>query len=249
MGEIVLKMDKNSRFKNEEKLAYVLKQRKLRTKDIAKKLGVQESLISQIKSYYESSNKLRNIHIYAICFAYSIPIEIFEDKSIDTEEKINLLLNKEKKKDLKVFAYNQEILSKLKGLWYMYSYTSNPMLGEIWETETTFYDDYTVEDEHKNRGTLHIGKNQSVILKESNGSKNITTITFDNSRVFYGAFLFSRVSKSNSINKEMFNFGLCSRTRLEKEFVKEVLGEKDDVQLQVSYDILERIGLCIRADV
>ena len=247
MRESVLKIDKDDRFKNEEKLAYVLKQRKLRTKDIAKKLGVQESLISQIKSYYESSNKLRNIHIYAICFAYDIPIEIFEDKSIDTKIKIDGLLN-QKQKETTIFHHNSEILDKLVGVWYMYSYTSNPMLGEIWETKSNFYDDYSVEDEHKNRGNLYIGKHQSVILKESNGSKNITTITFDNSRVFYGAFLFSRISKSNSINKELFNFGLCSKKRLDKELVREVLGEKNEVQLQVSYDILERIGLCIRAD-
>ena len=235
--------------KNEGKLAYIIEKRKLVTKDIAKKLGVTSALIARIKNYEDKeTTKLRNMHLYAICFAYNIPIEIFENRSINTEEKINLLLNKEKKKELKVFTHNQEIFSKLKGVWYMYSYTSNPMLGEIWETETTFYDNYTVEDEHKNRGTLHIGKNQSVILKESNGSKNITTITFDNSRVFYGAFLFSRISKSNSINKEIFNFGLCSRTRLDKALVKEVLGEKDKVQLQIDYDILERIGLCIRAD-
>ena len=235
--------------KNEGKLAYVIKKRKLVTKDIAKKLGVTSPLISRIKNYEDNeTTKLRNMHLYAICFAYSIPIEIFENKSINTEEKINLLLNKEEKKDLEIFVHNQEISSKLEGVWYMYSYTSNPMLGEIWETKTTFYDDYTVEDQHKNRGTLYIGKNQSVILKESNGSKNITTITFDNSRVFYGAFLFSRISKSNSINKELFNFGLCSRKRLDKELVKEVLGKKNEVQLQVSYDILERIGLYIRAD-
>ena len=235
--------------RNEGKLAYVIKKRKLVIKDIAKELGVSSALIARIKNYEDhETTKLRKMHIYAICFAYNIPVEIFEDKNINTEEKINLFLNKEEKKNLEVFAYNQEILSKLEGVWYMYSYTSNPMLGEIWETKSTFSNDYIVEDEHKNSGTLYIGKNQSVILKESNGSKNITTITFDNSRVFYGAFLFSRISKSNSINKELFNFGLCSRKRLDKELVREVLGDKNEVQLQVSYNILERIGLCIRAD-
>ena len=245
-----MKRSKYNLDKNEGKLAYVIEKLELVTKDIAKKLGVTSALIARIKNHVDQeTTKLRNMHLYAICFAYNIPIEIFEDKSINTEEKINLYLNREKKKSAKPFSPNQEILSKLEGIWYMYSYTSNPMLGEIWETKTTFYDNYVVEDEHKNRGVLHIGKNQSVILKESNGSKNITTITFDNSRVFYGAFLFSRISKSNSINKEMFNFGLCSRNRLDLELVKEVLGEKNGVQLQISYNILERIGFCIRADV
>ena len=246
-----MKRSKYNLSKNEGKLAYVIEKRELVTKDIAKKLGVTSALIARIKNHVDQeTTKLRNMHLYAICFAYNIPIEIFENKNVNTEEKINLYLNKEKeeKRDSKPFSPNQEILSKLEGEWYMYSYTSNPMLGEMWETKTTFYSDYIVEDEHNNRGTLHIGKNQSVILKESNGSKNITTITFDNSRIFYGAFLFSRISKSNSINKELFNFGLCSRKRLDREFVKEILGEKNEVQLQIKYDILERIGFCIKAD-
>ena len=232
---------------NEVKLAYVLKALNITTKEVAKKLGVTSSLISQIKNHYEDSNRLRNIHIYAICFAYKIPIEIFEDKKIDTKEKIDALLSQQNK-ELTIFNQNREVLDKLIGKWYMYSYPSNPRLADIWETKTTFYEDFTVEDEHNNRGRLNIGQNQSIILKESAGSKNITSITFDNARIFYNVFLFSRVSKSNSINKELFNFGICSRKKLDKKEVKRILGELNEVQLQINYDILERISMVIEMD-
>jgi len=233
---------------NEEKLAYVIKTLGLVTKDIAKRLGVSSALISQIKNHYESSNRLRNIHLYAICFAYNVPIEIFENKKIDSKEKIDEILN-QKHQESSIFEHNKEVLDKLVGTWYMYSYPSHPNLTDVWETETVFYNDYRVIDEHENKGTLHIGKNQSIVLKESAGSKNITSITFDNSRVFYNVFLFSRVSKSNGMNKEIFNFGICSRKKLDKEKVKTILGEVNQMQLQINYEVLERINVAIEVDI
>ena len=229
----------------EEKLSYVFKVLNLVNKEVAFKLGVSSATVSQMKNSYE--NKLRNHHIYALCFLYDIPVEIFEDETIDSKKQVDELLKQRHTKKT-IFQHNQRLLEKLAGTWYMYSYPSNPKLADVWETKTTFYDDYCVVDEHNNQGVLHIGKNQSIILKESNGSKNITSITFDNSRVFYNAFLFSRVSKSNSLNKELFNFGVCSRKKLDKTLVKEILGEVNGVQLQISYDILERIGDIIEPD-
>jgi hypothetical protein len=178
---------------------------------------------------------------------YNIPVEIFENSDIDTADKIDELL-KQQHKENTIFHHNREILDKLVGKWYMYSYPSSSRLTNIWETKTTFYDNYCVIDEHDNRGTLNIGKNQCVVLKESAGSKNITSITFDNARIFYNVFIFSRVSKSNSMNKELFNFGICSRKKLDKALVKEILGDVNRVQLQMNYDILERISLAIEMD-
>jgi transcriptional regulator with XRE-family HTH domain len=241
----VKKNDDDNLENNEEKLAYVIKKLGLVNKDIAKKMGMSAVSISQIKNYREG--KLRNHHIYAICFAYNVPIAIFENKTIDTVQKVDELLAQQHKEST-IFSHNKEILDKLVGIWYMYSYPSNPRLADVWETETTFYNDYRVIDEHENEGTLHIGKNQTLILKESAGSKNITSITFDNARIFYNVFLFSRVSKSNSMNKELFNFGICSRKKLKKDEVKVILGEVNEVQLQVNYDVLERISMAVEMD-
>jgi len=242
-GKQSLKLDSN-----EVKLGYVLRALNLATKEVARELEVTASLISQIKNHYEDSNRLRNIHLYAICFAYNIPVEIFKNKEINTPQQIDSLLQERDLVKNDIFEKNREVLKKLEGDWYMYSYPSTKRLGDMWETRTTFYRDYRVVDEHNNHGILNIGKNQSIILKESNGSKNITSITFDNSRVFYNVFLFSRVSKSNGLNKELFNFGICSKKRLTKETAKEILGEISGVQLQISYDILERINSHIERD-
>jgi transcriptional regulator with XRE-family HTH domain len=238
---------KGKLYDNKVKLAYIQKRLNLATKDMAKRLEVSSAFISKLKNPFDTTTRLRSLHIYAICFSYNIPLEIFENSDIDTTDKIDEILNQHHKENA-IFHYNKEILNKLVGTWYMYSYPSNLRLTDIWETKTTFYDDYRVEDEHQNQGTINIGQNQTIILKESNGSKNITSITFDNSRIFYNVFLFSRVSKSNSMNKELFNFGLCSRKRLKKALVKEILGDINKVQLQMNYTLLERVSLAIEMD-
>jgi len=220
----------------EEKLKYILKVLKIQNRDIAEKLGMGLVTIANIKNY--SLERLKQHHIVAICTTYNIPLEIFDNESINTDAKIDDIL---KDRD-DIFTKDYELLNKLKGDWYLYSYPSNSAIAEVWETETTIYEDFFVEDMHNNKGKLLIGKNQSIILKESRNSKNITSITFDNNRVAYGIFPFSRVSKSNSMNKELFNFGIFSRKKLERDRAKEILGAVNGVQLQMKQDILERIN-------
>lgn len=237
--------EKKILYNNEEKLNYVIKKLNLKTKDISEKLEISAGLISQIQNHY--NGKLRKIHLYAICNAYKIPMEIFENKNVNNTDIINSLL--EQNSDINtMFQKNYTLLSKLLGTWYVYSYPSHPALADIWITETKIYENFHVEDMHKNLGKLYIGKNQSIILKESNNSKNITSITFDNDRVTYGNFPFSRVSKSNSLNKELFNFGFFSRRKMDKEEAKEVLGNINEVQVQMNYALLERINACIKIE-
>jgi transcriptional regulator with XRE-family HTH domain len=220
----------------EEKLKYVFKILNLQNKEVAEKLEMRRDMVSNIQSYHQG--RLKKYYLYAICKAYNIPMEIFEDESINTKEQIyNILKNR---KD--IFHRNPKLLNTLKGIWYLYSYPSNPALAKVWETKTTIYEDYSVEDMHENKGKLFIGKNQSIILKESSNSKNITSITFDNSRVAYGKFLFSRVSKSNGINKEIFNFGFFSRDKIDLDKATEILGEVKTVQLKIDHNLLERIN-------
>ncbi|CAA6821360.1 MAG: Unknown protein [uncultured Sulfurovum sp.] len=231
-------------YNNEEKLNYVIKKLNLQTKEIAQKLEITPALISQIQNHY--NGKLKKIHLYAICNAYNIPMEIFENENINREEIIDELLDQAEQNIM--FHDDHDILDKLAGLWYVYSYPSNPKLSEVWCTETTIYENFQVEDAHKNRGKLYIGEKQSIILKESNNSKNVTSITFDNNRITYETFPFSRVSKSNSLNKELFNFGFFSRRKMSKEEAKEVLGSVNEVQLQMNYELLERINAKIQME-
>jgi transcriptional regulator with XRE-family HTH domain len=227
---------------NEEKLNYVIKKLNLKTKDIAQKLEISSGLISQIQNHY--NGKLRKIHLYAICNAYKIPMEIFENKEVNNTEVIDGLLEQTLNPD-SMFQNDYKLLNKLLGTWYVYSYPSNLKLTEVWITETKIFENFHVEDMHKNTGKLYIGKKQSIILKESNNSRNITSITFDNDRITYENFPFSRVSKSNSLNKELFNFGFFSRIKMSKEEAKEVLGNINEVQVQMNYGLLERINSCI----
>ena len=223
----------------EDKLRYVLKKLNLSTQEIAVKLEISPALISQIQNHY--NNKLKKIHLHAIAHAYDIPIEIFECNTINTEEQIDIILYQHNKLH-SLFKSDKDLMRKLTGKWYLYSYPSKPQIADIWATETIIHQSYTVEDMHENQGRLYIGKNQSIILKESNNSKNITSITFDNNRVTYGLFPFSRVSKSNNFNKELFNFGFFSREKLDTQEAKFLLGDINKIQLQMDYSMLERIN-------
>lgn len=230
----------------EEKLHYVLKKLGLSTQDIARKLEITPALISQIQNHY--NDKLKMIHLYAISNAYDIPMEIFENSTIITTEQIDAILDHQTKLNSFFKTDTTQLMDKLIGKWYLYSYSSQQQNNEIWATETTIYESFMVEDMHRNKGRLYVGNNQSIILKESNNSKNLTSITFDNNRVTYGIFPFSRVSKSNNFNKELFNFGFFSKEKLSEEKAKFILGELESVQLQMDYNLIERISLSMNVE-
>jgi len=223
-------------YMKEEKLKYVITRLNLSNKDISEKLELGKTTVSNLQNYRQ--NTLKKHHLYAICSAFNIPMEIFEDESISTKEKIDKIL----KNRINIFHKNYELLNKLKGDWYLYSYPSNSSTTETLETKTTIYEDFSVKDIEKNKGELFIGKNQSIILKEHPNNKNITSITFDNNRVTYGNFPFSRVSKSNVINEELFDFGFFSKEKIALDEATKILGELKDVQLKIDHTLLERIN-------
>jgi hypothetical protein len=139
-----------------------------------------------------------------------------------------------------IFYENQKLLELLTGVWYGYFYPSNQH-QEIWSIKTTITPNGEVLDESNNRGQLLLGKKQSIIIKETDNSKNLVSITFTNSQVGFELFYFSLVSKQNHLNKEMFNFGFYSRKKLTLEIAKEILGEKEKLQLKMDYTFHERV--------
>lgn len=229
----------------EEKLGVVIELLKLSNREIAQKLEMSSAMVSQIQNFH--GGRLRKHHLYAFSQAYGVPMEIFENQEINSVEEIERRLEKVKIQDA-IFSQNHEILDKLIGTWYLYSYSSNQRIKTIWETKTEIYEDFRVEDMHQNRGELFIGKKQSMIIKESHNSKNLTSITFDNERITFEKFIFSRVSKSNGLNKELFNFGLFSRTKISLDEVEKILTNIDKVQLQVEFSLLERISSYIEIE-
>jgi len=227
----------------EEKLHYVIKMLGLKAGEISKKLGISSSMLSQIQNPY--SGKLKPYHLYAMAQAYGLSMEIFENESITLPSQIDTFLNHQTEEE-HLFYRNKKLLERLQGVWYLYSYPSNLNYTDIYTTKHTIYADGRVEDEHNNRGKLQIGKHQSLIVKESNNCKNLTSITFDNNRVTYEYFIFSRVSKSINLNCELFNFGFFSREKLSKEEAKMILGSRDNIQMQMNYAMLERLSLKIK---
>ena len=228
---------------NEKKLHYIIKYLKLKTNDLSSKLSLSPSMVSQIQNQY--TNKLKPYHLYAISHAYNIPMNIFENEHINTAEMIKSILDNSIKRK-SPFYQNEALLEKMLGEWYLYSYPSNSNHAAVYATKHLIYADGSIEDQHNNRGKIYFGQQQSLIVKESNNSKNLTSITFDNNRVTYEYFAFSRVSKSINLNKELFNFGFFSREKLSDDDAISILGDRSQVQLQINYEMLERLTLKIK---
>jgi transcriptional regulator with XRE-family HTH domain len=238
-------MKDNKLYNNSDRLKYITTLLCLKTKDIAKILDVSDTLISHL--FRDSSAKLRDLHLYAFSSAYNIPMEAFEYKREEefvSKDEIRDIVQRNREIEKDKFTKDIKIINKLVGEWYMYSYPSNLKQAkeELWETKTLFYDNGAVEDEHKNIGHILSNQNQTIIMKESSCSKNITSITFDNSQIDYKVFLFSRVSKSNGVNRELFNFGVVSKNRMKLEDVKYILGERARVQIKIDSDLKERMA-------
>jgi len=231
-------------FNNAEKLAFVLRHLEIDINDIVVKFGMSRSYISKLQKH--NYNEFKDMHKHAFESAYGIPRTIFEDPTINSEKRIIEILNANKNllsRNIDLFTYeNDELLKRLKGVWYGYFYHSNQFKPPH-QIKTMIHDDYSVTDTNGNSGRLCLGKhNQSMIIKESTNSKNLISMTFDNHRVAYKLFPVSLVSKRNSVNREMLSFGFFSRDELDREIVEKILGEVKSVQLKMHCDFDERIS-------
>ena len=220
------------------KLDFVLNELKLDINHVASVLGVKSGTVSGWRKAY-NNKELKPMYLYALESAFKIPYKIFEDETIDTEDKIKLFLQKEEEKS--VFKKDPKLLDELVGDWYAYLYPHS-ITNKIYEIKTTINPDGSVIDENSNWGDIFLGTNQSMIIKESNNSKNLVSITFDNIQVRYGLFYFSLVSKINNVNRPILVFGFFSRTKIKREMAEKILGEKEKLQLKIDYDFLDRIG-------
>ena len=226
-------------YNDEEKLSFIIDYKKLNVKDIADLWGVQSNYISKLRE--QSHSSLKPMHLYAFTGAYKIPFHIFDKKVKTSTEVIAILEEAQQKKIKKLFKEDKKLLQDIQGVWYAYFYPSNKF-SDIYRIKTTINPDGTVMDQNNNWGKLLMGTNQSLIVKEASNSKNLVTIVFDNHKVAYGMFHFSLVSKRNHIPREMFNFGFFSRQEIETEKVKEILGEKEKIQLKMLCEFEEGIA-------
>ena len=239
-GKNVIEENDERFFYNEQKLDFIIKHLKLDATEIAKLFGVKPAYISKLRDARHDS--LKEMHLYAFTGAFNIPFKIFDTK-VKTTQEIKSILEEEKnkKRSNQIFKSNKQLLDSIQGDWYAYFYPSN-RFADIYKINTTFHLDGTLSDQNNNQGRLLIGTNQSIIVKEAFNSKNLITIVFDNHQVAYEMFHFSLLSKRNHVNREMFNFGFFSRKEIELDMVKDILGDKERVQLKMECDFIERIS-------
>lgn len=254
----IIPYDENNLVYDEYKLNFVIKYLNLVITDIAKDFGLHKSSISKMSSAdinATEGNKsgLKPVHFYALESAYDIPKEIFFDKNIKTESDIKYILDN-RKAYLKsnVFCANREILNTLVGVWYSYFFKSDVLQkielfndstleDEIYCIKTNIDKDGKVLDENNNGGEVYISENQSMIIKKADNSKNLISMTFDNSQIRYGKISFTLVSKTNGVNKKMFSFGFLSRQKLDIDTAKQILQSPKDMQFKISDEFEERI--------
>jgi len=179
---------------------------------------------------------------------YQIPLEIF-DHSVRFDDKLLISMIdeyrnklKEKEKRTSIFSPNPKLLTKLQGDWYSYFYPSANFI-ELQCIKTTVNLDYSVIDEYGNRGMVNFGVDQSIIIKESKNSKNLTSIIFNNRTITYSIFPYSMISRTNSSNRAINYFGFFSRKKFDIETAKKILGEdRELMQIQIPYEFEDRIA-------
>jgi len=232
-------MEDKKLYNNGEKLDFIIDYLKLDVNKIEKNFGYTSGYVSKLRNH--SYSTLKPMHYYAFESAYNIPRKIFTDETIKSSKQIIDILEQEKRKDIGIFEENEYILKTLLGKWYAYVYPGNPFLP-LYCIETTIHSNYTVTDENNNYGQLLVGELQSVLIKKAINSKNFISILFDNSDVGYKLFHFSMLSKSSQVKREMCSFGFFSRKKIELELAKTILGEKNNVQLKIDFDLKERVA-------
>ena len=186
---------------------------------------------------------------------YQIPLEIF-DNSIKFDEKLiaNMIDEyraklKRKEEQTSIFNPNSKLLKKLEGDWYSYFYPSANFI-ELQSIKTTISSDYSVIDEYGNRGMVNFGADQSIIIKESKNSKNLTSIIFNNRTITYSIFPYSMISRTNSSNRAINYFGFFSRKKFDIETAKKILGEdRNLMQIQIPYEFEDRMAPYLKIDV
>jgi len=186
---------------------------------------------------------------------YQIPLEIFDHSVRFDEMLITNMIDeyrtklKEREERTAIFSPNIKLLKKLEGDWYSYFYPSADFI-ELQSIKTTINLDYSVIDEYGNRGIVNFGADQSIIIKESKNSKNLTSIIFNNRTITYSIFPYSMISRTNSSNRAINYFGFFSRKKFDIETAKKILGkDRNLMQIQIPYEFEDRMAPYYKIDV
>jgi len=205
------------------------------------------TMISNLRNSNHPST-INQLHMDGLEKYFNIPTEIWNNVHRSDLEIDKIISNYQKNQNSKehIFVKNKRLFNKLKGVWYAYMYASNPNSAKdsegIWIVETTIHNDCSVIDYWGNRGYLKLGKNESLIIKESYDNNDLTIIRFPNRQIPSQHFRFVIVSNQNNTEHEMVNFGFYSRIKYSPQKAKEILGEREKIQLKLDTTFNDRIN-------
>jgi len=205
------------------------------------------TMISNLRNSNHPST-INQLHMDGLEKYFDIPTEVWRNVNISDLEIEELILNYRKNQDKTdhIFIKNKRLFNKLKGVWYAYIYASNPNSAKetegIWIVETTIHNDCSVVDYWGNRGYLKLGKNESLIIKESYDNDDLTIIRFPNRQIPSQHFRFVIISNQNNTEHEMVNFGFYSRIKYSPKEAKEILGDIKNMQLKLDINFNNRIN-------
>jgi len=205
------------------------------------------TMISNLRNSNHPST-INQLHMDGLEKYFNIPTEIWNNVQRSDVEIDKLISTYQKNQNCKehIFIKNKRLFNKLKGIWYAYLYASNPNSAKesegIWIVETTIHNDYSVVDYWGNRGYLKLGKNESLIIKESYDNNDLTIIRFPNRQIPSQHFRFVIISNQNNTEHEMVNFGFYSRIKYSPKKAKEILGERKYIQLKLDTNFNNRIN-------
>ena len=216
--------------------------------EIRDKIGIKSSGTLNSFRSRNAKTQISRLYMEAIERHFDIPVSVWNSNVLDTKEiwdkqisDFRKKLKQEKK--LEIFPQDPRIWEKLKGEFYAYMYGSHIFNGnrEIKCIKTTFYDDFQVIDQHKNRGVVMLGDYQGIIIKKTPNEGHFSIIVFPIKQVTYGTFRFNIISIQNGTNHEMVNWGFYTKEKISIEKAEDILGQKDKVQLKLDIEFAKRI--------
>jgi len=238
---------------NVEKIFYIMELLNLTSRDVARKFGVSESLISS----WKTRDSLKNVHIYAFCSIYNIPIDIFrlgkfyEYNEFDTKESIikHIKEYQMKKNGRNRCKTDDTIIERLTSNgFYCYNFSSSSNLNiNLHKNILKIEKDYTVLNLNGNsevirEGTIEINEYQSIIKLKSLRTNTYLYIVFDNditfeNNIFFGTF----ISKTKVLHNTIIGISILSKYELSPYTIKFILQNRASSQIEIDTKLKERL--------
>jgi hypothetical protein len=143
------------------------------------------------------------------------------------------------------------VLGQLVGTWNFYSYGSVKNLDnefKLWHDKVNIFPDtkvtYTFANQEYFMGYINTeyNKHQAFIYLTSLDSHTLSLISINKENIYKNIFKVSMIDKQVGTNYDMATFGIFSKIELDKDVIKDLLGNIDDVMLRENMALEQRIN-------